>query len=62
MLYKNHFVLIKKLPEFLGKLDSKYICRRCLNCYTSQNGLIKHKQRCEQQERTALKTSNESHL
>ena len=47
---------------FSGKDDSKFICRRCLSSYASQNVLIKHKQSCEQEEITAIKTSHESHL
>ena len=35
---------------------------RCLNSYTSQNVLIKHKQQCGEQDITSLRTSNESHL
>ena len=33
MLSKNHYVLNKRLPVFLGKHDSKFICRRCLSSY-----------------------------
>ena len=43
LIYKNHYVLIKKLNVFIGKHDCKYICRKCLNSYTSHNMLIKHK-------------------
>ena len=62
LIYKNLYVLIKNLHVFLGKRDSKFACTRCLRSYSSQNVLIKQKQRCEQQEKTAIKTSNESHL
>ena len=61
LIYKNNYVLIKK-TIFLGKHNSKFVCRRCLSSYSSQNVLIKHKQRCNQQEITSIKTSNESHL
>ena len=47
---------------FLGKDDCKFIGRRCLSFYSSQNVLMKHKQRCEQQEATAIKFLQESHF
>ena len=61
-IYKNHYVLIKKLDVFLGDHNKKYICRRCLSSYTSENMLIKHKQKCGIDNITTIKTSNESHL
>ena len=45
-IYKNHYVLIKNLDVFLGDHNKKNICRRCLSSYTSENMLIKHKQKC----------------
>ena len=59
--YKNHYVLIKKLDVFLDH-NKKYICRQCLSSYTSENMLIKHKQKCGKDNITTIKTSNESHL
>ena len=41
LIYKNH-VLIKKLIVFIGKRDCKYVCRKCLNSYTTHNMLVKH--------------------
>ena len=61
-IYKNHYVLIKKLDVFLGDHNKKYICRQCLSSYTSENILIKHKQKCGEDNITTMKTSNESHL
>ena len=61
-IYKNHYVLIKKLDVFLGDHNKKYICRRCLSSYTSENMLIKHKPKCENNDITSIKTSNKSHL
>ena len=61
-IYKNHYVLIKKLDVFLGDHNKKFICRRCLSSYTSENMLIKHKQKCGDDNITTIKTSNESHL
>ena len=61
-IYKNHYVLIKNLDVFLGDYNKKFICRRCLCSYTSENMLIKHKPKCENNDITSIKTSNESHL
>ena len=61
-IYKNHYVLIKKLDVFLGDHNKKFICRRCLCSYTSENMLIKQKLKCENNDITNIKTSNESHL
>ena len=61
-IYKNHFVLIKKLDVILGDHNKKFICSRCLSSYTSENMLIKHKPKCENNDITSIKTSNESHL
>ena len=36
ILYKNHYALIKKTNVFLGDHHKKFICRRCLNSYTSE--------------------------
>ena len=61
-IYKNHYILIKKLDVFLGDHNKKYFCTRCLSSYTSENVLIKHKEKCENNEITAIKTSNKPHL
>ena len=61
-IYKNHYVLIKKLDVFLGDHNKKYICRRCLSSYTRENMLMKHKPKCENNDITTMKTSSESHI
>ena len=61
-IYKNHSILIKKLDIFLGDHNKKFICRQGLSSYTSENMLMKHKQKCGEDNITTLKTSNESHL
>ena len=61
-IYKNHYVLIKKLDVFLGDQNKKFISRQGLISYTSENMLIKHKQKCGDDNITTIKTSNESHL
>ena len=35
--YKNHYALIKKVNVFLGDHHKSFICKRCLNSYTSEN-------------------------
>ena len=60
LIYKNHYALIKKLNVFIGKHDCKYICRKCLNSYTTNSMLIKHKNLCSQNQ--ILKTSPNSHI
>ena len=62
IIYKNHYVLNKKLNVFLGEQDCRFICKRCLNSFTSENMIIKHKQQFNQKQRTSIKTSLESHL
>ena len=61
-IYKNHYVLIKKLDVFSGDHNKKFICRRCLSSYTSENMLMKHKEKCRDDNITTIKTSNKSHL
>ena len=60
LIYKNHFVLIKKLNVFIGKEKCKYICRKCLSSYTSQIMLIQHKNICGENQN--LRTSPNSHI
>ena len=60
LIYKNHYVLIKKLNVFIGKHDSKFVCRKCLNSYTTHSMLVKHKKLCRENQQ--LKTSSNSHI
>ena len=53
---KNHYALIKKLNVFTGKHDCKYICRKCLNSYTSRNMLNKHKKLCQENQKLKRKS------
>ena len=39
-----------------------FVCRRCLNSYTSENMLKVHKTKCENNDITSIRTSDESHL
>ena len=61
-IYKNHYVLNKKLDVFLGDHNKKFICRQCLISYTSESMLIIHKEKCGDDNITVIRTSNESHL
>ena len=61
-IYKSHYVFIKKLDVFLGDHNKKFICRQCLGSYTNENRLMKHKEKCGDDNITTIKTSNESHL
>ena len=62
LIYRNHYVLIKKLYVFLGDYHKSFVCRRCLNSYTSENALINHKEKCGDDNICTIRTSNESHL
>ena len=54
---------LKKLNVFIGKEYNKYICRKCLNGFTSDNMIIKHTQKCDmRQDITTIKTSNKPYL
>ena len=35
ILYKNHYILLKKLHVFIGKHDNSFVCRNCLSSYYS---------------------------
>ena len=62
IIYKNHYALIKKLHVFLGDHNKSFVCRRCLNSYTSENALTNHKEKCGDDNICTIRTSNESHL
>ena len=51
IIYKINYVLIKKFKVFLGKQDCRYICRRCLNSYTSEKKIIHHRQQCDKKKK-----------
>ena len=63
-IYKKdpHYLLIKKLDVFSGDHNKKFICRQRLSSYTSENMLMKQKQKCGGDNITTIKTSNEAHL
>ena len=62
LIYKNHYAVIKKINVFLGDHHKTFIVRRCLISYTSENMLMLHKPKRENNDITTLRTSNESHI
>ena len=61
-MYKNHYALIKNLNVFLGDHHKSFICRRCLNSYTSENTKLKQKPKFENNDITTIKKSPESQI
>ena len=63
-IYKNHSVLIEKSDVFLGDHNKKLIYRRCLNSYRDEKMLMLmfNKPKRENNDITAIRTSNESHF
>ena len=62
LIYKNHYAISKKLNVFLGDQQKIFICRQCLNSYTSENMLTLQKPKCEICCITTIRTSSEWHL
>ena len=62
LIYKNHYALIKNINVFLGNHHKSFICRRCLNSYTSENMLKIHKPKCENNDISTIRTSPDCHL
>ena len=62
ILYKNHYVLIKKLIEFLGIHNKNFVCGRCLEFFTIENMLILNEPKCEKYNLTIISISSESHF
>ena len=58
LIYKNHYALIKKVHVFLGDHNQSFVCRRCLNSYTCENILLKHKEKCDNDIICTIRTSN----
>ena len=62
LIYKKHYILIKKFKVFLGDHHKNFICRRCLNSYTNENMLMIHRPKCENIDITTTRNSSETHL
>ena len=63
LLYQNHYCLITKLPCLINK-DShmKWVCRRCLTAFSSEDILSQHIDRCQKQQPTNITFSWKDHL
>ena len=63
LLYQNHSCLITKLHCLINK-DShmKWVCRRCLTAFSSEDILSKHIDRCQKQQPTNITFSWKDHL
>ena len=62
IIYKHLYALIKELTVFLGEHHKIFICRRCLNSYTSEKMLLLHEPKCQNNLIITLRTTNESHI
>ena len=62
ILYKNLYILLKKLHVFVGKHDSCYVCRNCLSIYTVQSELSTHKKLCGNKNKSVYIPSKETYI
>ena len=62
ILYKNHYILLKKLHVFIGKHDNSFVCRNFLSSYTVLSKLITHKRLCCNKKKSVYIPSKESHV
>ena len=63
LLYQNHYCLIPKLHCLMNK-DSrmKWVCRRCLTAFSSEDIISQHIDRCQKQQPTNITFSWKDHL
>ena len=63
LLFENHYCLITKLHCLLNQ-DShmKWVCRRCLTAFSSEDILSQHIDRCQKQQPTKISFSYKDHL
>ena len=63
LLFENHYCLITKLDCLINK-DShmKWVCRRCLTAFSSEQFLFDHTSRCINQQPTNITFSWKDHL
>ena len=55
-------MLFEQLHLCSGNHTCKFVLRNSLSSYTSENVIMEHKQRCEQQKITGIRTWTEAHL
>ena len=62
LLFENHYCLITKLHCLINK-DSymKWVCRRCLTAFSSEDILNQHIDRCQKQQPTKITFSWKDH-
>ena len=63
LLFENHYCLITKLHCLINK-DShmKWVCKRCLTAFSSEDILSQHIDRCQKQQPTKITFSWKDHL
>ena len=62
ILYKNHYILLKKLHVFIGKHDNSHVCRNCLSSYSIQSELITHKKLCGDKKKSVYIPCKKTHI
>ena len=63
LLFENHYCLITKLHYLINKSSHmKWVCRRCLTAFSSEDILNQHIARCQKQQPTNIKFSWKDHL
>ena len=62
ILFKNLYILLQKLHVFIGKQDSRYVCRNCLNCYSNQSELTTHEILCGNNDKSVYIHCKETHV
>ena len=63
LLFEKHFCLITKLYCLINKSSHmKWVCRRCLTAFSSEDILNQHNDRCQKQQPTNITFSWKNHL
>ena len=63
LLFENHYCLITKLHCLINKNSHmKWVCRRCLTAFSSEDILNQHIDRCQKQQPTNITFSWKDHL
>ena len=63
LLFENHYCLITKLHCLINKNSHmKWVCRRCLTAFSSEDILNQHIDRCQKQKPTNMTFSWKDHL
>ena len=62
LLFENHYCLITKLHCLINKgSQMKWVCRRCLTAFSSEQILFDHTSRCVDQQPTKITSSWKDH-